>query len=200
MIELEEELALLDKYRITPNELVFIQTLLIFQQEDDYTLFKEYVEGLHNANISLFDILTSLVEKGIILSTFKVPHAGESFNPLELPFNKNIVKAIYKASFTMGEELFKSYPQFGSIEGKTIGLRSVSRKFDSLEDAYRRYGKAIGWNPEKHQHIIELLKWASEHNIINYSLASFIIDHRWEELEALHAGEGNINYDAVTLL
>ena len=77
----------------------------------------------------------------------------------------------------------------------------MSRKFDSLEDAYFKYGKAIGWSIERHNHILDLVNWSKEYNIINYTLASFIIDQRWLELEALQSGNmANIDFDSVKLL
>ena len=96
--------------------------------------------------------------------------------------------------------MFEVYPQFGSIQGNIVGIRSVSKKFDSLEDAYFKYGKSIRWDIDRHNHIMELVRWAKSNNIINYTLASFIIDQRWLELEALRDGAGNINYDNVRLL
>ena len=54
---------------------------------------------------------------------------------------------------------------------------------------------------ETHNHIIELVKWANENNIINQSLANFVINNAWIDLEALKNGDkANINYDTVKLL
>ena len=180
---------------------MIVRTLLILQNEDNEELFKNYIELLHNCNINLRSVFLCLQDKGIILKTgFKVPNEGEAFNPYSVPFNKAFIKTLYKCSFELGKELFEEYPQFGSVQGNVVGLRSVSKKFDSLEDAYFKYGRNIGWNPERHNHIIELVRWAKEHNIINYTLASFIIDQRWLELQALKDGEGNINYESVKML
>lgn len=199
-LNLEEEVAVLNKYRITPNELMLVKTLLLLQDEENEDLFKTYIEVLYNCGVKLRDGLLSLQEKGIILKSYKVPKEGEAFDPYSIPFNKSFIKTLYKCSFELGKELFTEYPQFGSVQGNVVGLRSISKKFDSLEDAYFKYGRSIGWNPERHNHIIELVKWAREHNIINYTLASFIVDHRWLELEALKDGEGNINYESIKML
>lgn len=179
---------------------MLIRTLLILQDEDDENLFKDYIELLHDSNIKLRDVLLSLQEKEIILKSYKIPREGESFDPYTIQFNKNFIKALYKCSFELGKELFEVYPQFGSIQGNIVGIRSVSKKFDSLEDAYFKYGKSIRWDIDRHNHIMELVRWAKSNNIINYTLASFIIDQRWLELEALRDGAGNINYDNVRLL
>lgn len=200
-LTLESEISILNKYRITCNELMFIRTLLVLQDEENEDLFQAYIESLHDCSINIKEIIVSLQDKGIILKSFHCPASGEAFNPYSIPFNKNFIKNLYKCSFEMGKELFEVYPQFGSINGAVVPLRSVARKFDSLEEAYFRYGRAIRWNEEKHNHIIELVKWANENNIINQSLANFIINNTWIDLEALKNGDkANINYDTVKLL
>ena len=101
----------------------------------------------------------------------------------------------------MGKELFEIYPMFGLINGEPVGIRSVSKKFDSLEDFYRYYGKTISWKSEKHEYIMELVEWAKEKNLLVTTLANFVIDHKWEELEALRSGEiANIDFNAVRQL
>lgn len=200
-LTLEEEVSLLDKYRLVPTELFLIRVLLILQDENNEELFIRYIKTLKQAGINLRNILISLQEKEILLKSCKIVKEGEEFNPYALQLNKNFIKNLYKCSFEMGKELFEEYPQFGNVQGNVVGLRSVSKKFDSLEQAYFKYGKCIGWNPERHNHIIRLVKWAKEHNIINYTLQSFIVDQRWLELEALKSGDiANIDYDSVKLL
>lgn len=200
-INLDEEIAIISKYRITPNELLFIQSLLMLQDEENEESFKNYIEALHDCGIKLKEILISLQDKGIILKSFKIPKEGEAYDPYLIPLNKNFIKKIYKCSFEMGKELFEVYPQFGTINGSVIPLRTVARHFDSLEDCYTRYGKNIKWNEERHNHIIELVKWAKENNIINCSLASFIINNGWIDLEALKNGDNsNINFNTIKLL
>ena len=101
----------------------------------------------------------------------------------------------------MGKELFEAYPMFGIINGVNVGIRSVSKKFDTLEDFYRFYGKTIRNKPETHSYILELVNWAKENNILTNTLANFVIDHKWNELEALKNGElVNVNFDAIKLV
>lgn len=198
-INLEEEIIIINKYRITPNELLFIQSLLILQDDENEDNFKDYIEALYSCGIKVKEILLSLQNKGIILKTYKIPLEGESYDPYIIPLNKNFIKKIYKCSFEMGKELFEEYPQFGIINGSVTPLRTVARHFDSLEDCYTRYGKAIKWNEERHNHILELVKWAKENNILNQSLSSFVINNGWIDLEALKEN-GNINYDTIKML
>ena len=48
---------------------------------------------------------------------------------------------------------------------------------------------------------MELIEWAKEKNLIVTTLCNFVIDHKWEELEALRNGEiANIDFNAVKQL
>lgn len=201
VLTLEEEISILNKYRITSNELMFVRTLLLLQDEENEDIFKSYIESLYECGIKTREMIITLQEKGIILKSFKCPLDGQPFNPYSIPFNKNFIKNIYKCSFEMGKELFETYPQFGNINGSVIPLRTIAKKYDSLEDAYFKYGKYIRWNPDKHKQIIELVNWGKDNNIINCSLASFIVNNGWNDLKALKDGDNvNINYDNVRLL
>ena len=201
-LTLEEEVCLLDKYGLTPNELLVVRILLILQDDGEEQLFQKLMVTLKHINLPLREVLEQLQKKEIILKSYKIPKSGEKFDPYAIPVNKNFIKALYKSSFEMGKELFDSYPQFGNINGNLIPLRGISKKFDSLEQAYFKYGKSIGFNPEKHKTIIELVDWARENNILNCSLASFIVNEGWHDLNALknNGDVANINYDAIRIL
>lgn len=201
-LNLEEEICLLDKYGLTSDELLTIRALLMLQNEGNQDIFRSLINMYKHNNINLRSLLLSLQEKGVILKTYKIPLVGEAFDPFEIPINKNFIKALYKSSFEMGKELFDAYPQFGNINGNIIPLRGISKKFDSLEQAYFKYGRAIGFNPDRHKNIIELVDWARDNNILNCSLASFIVNEGWHDLDALRNGKdaANINYDAIRIL
>lgn len=192
----------MDRYGISPNELLVIRVLLLLQDDNEEELFQKLLVTLKHINLPLREILIQLQNKEVILKSYKIPKEGSSFNPHEIPINKNFIKNLYKSSFEIGKELFDVYPQFGNIQGNLIPLRTVAKKFDSLEQAYFKYGKSIGFNPTKHKEIIDLVNWARENNILNCSLASFIVNEGWHDLNALKNGTdaANINYDAVKIL
>lgn len=180
---------------------MLIRTLLILQDEANEDLFKEYIELLRECGIKLRDELFDLQENGIILKSYKIPLEGEPFDPYSIPFNKNFIKVLYKCSFELGKELFMEYPQMTTINGNIVTLRGVSKHFNSLEDCYFKYGRTIGWNTERHNHIIELVKWAKEHDLIKQSLSSFVINNAWLDLEAIKNGDScNYNFDTIRAL
>lgn len=198
-MDLKEQMLLMNKYNITADELLFIIIILLIQNGESYDYLNDYYSIKCRKGIR--DHLIELQNKQIITKEYKIPNSGEKFIPENISFNKNFVKNFHKCSFTIGKELFESYPMFCLINGNPTSIRSVSKKFDSLEDFYRFYGKSIGWNPNKHQEILDLIKWGSDNNVINCTLANFIIDKKWEVLQAMKNGEmGNINFDAVKLI
>ena len=200
-LNLEQQLIFCDKYIITPNELLLLEIILLAQEGEQ----PEIVYNYFNANVDARGLTRPMLERlqavGIINKTYKIPQKGERLNIYDIPINKNVVKDFFKCSFEMGKELFENYPMFGLINGEPVGIRSVSKKFDSLEDFYRYYGKSISWKPDKHKYIMELVSWAKDHNLLVTSLANFVIDHKWDELEALRNGEiANIDFNAVKQL
>ena len=198
-LELRQQLLFCDKYKIDANQLLLLEIILIAQENDDEEIVQQYFQS--EAKGSLLEQLIKLQEVGVILKSYKIPKKGEKLDLYDIPINKNLTKDFYKCSFELGKELFEVYPQFATINGGPVGIRSVSKKFDSLEDFYRFYGKTIRWKSDFHNHIIELVKWANENNILNTTLANFVIDHKWEELEALKNGElVNVNFDAVKIV
>lgn len=198
-LELKQQLVFCEKYKIDANQLLLLEIILIAQEGDDTELVQLYFQS--EAKGSLLEQLIRLQEVGVILKSYKLPKKGERLDLFSIPINRNLVKDFYKCSFELGKELFEEYPQFGFINGNPVGIRSVSKKFDSLEDFYRFYGKTIRWKQETHDHIIELVKWARENNILYVSLCNFVIDHRWDELEALRNGDlTNTNFDAIKVV
>lgn len=192
----------MEKYKITSDELLFLTILLLLQDgEDDYTFISQYLNLPADCRNGIRDNLLSLQKKEIITKTYKIPNVGEKFIPEDVTINKNFVKNFYKCSFDIGKELFENYPMFGLINGEPVGIRSVSKKFDSLEDFYRYYGKTISWKPEVHEHIMELINWGKENNLINCTLCNFVIDRKWDILEAMKEGDiGTVNINAVKLV
>ena len=198
-LELKQQILFCEKYKLDANQLLLLEIILIAQEGDDSEIVQLYFQS--KAKGSLLNNLIKLQEVGVILKSYKMPGKGERLDLNTIPINKNLVKDFYKCSFELGKELFEVYPQFATINGGPVGIRSVSKKFDSLEDFYRFYGKTIRWKSDFHNHIIELVKWANENNILNTTLANFVIDHKWEELEALKNGElVNVNFDAVKIV
>ena len=196
MLTLENELCLLEKYKLTPTELFTIKLILLAKEDGEYKWLQRYVQI-----IKLRDILVSLQEKGIILKSWKLPKEGQQLIVEDITFNQNFQKQYFRASFEMGEELFNIYPQSTIVNGQIYNLKRVSRKFDSLEDAFAKYAKYIHNNPEIHQEVIELVKWGIDNGYNFTTLDSFIVDNSWIAIKAMKEGNGiNVNTEAIKMI
>ena len=194
---LEAELILMRDYKIKPDELYAIKVILL-AQDGDYDYLRDYVQILEG---QFRLILTTLQSKGIILKSYKFPKEGSSFIPEDVQFNQNFLKKYYRSAFEMGEELFYTYPQSCVVNNQVFNLRSVSHKFDSLEDAFAKYAKQIKNNPEIHQEIIDNIKGGIENGYNFTTLDRFIVDRAYEALKAFKEGNTiNYNLESTQLL
>ena len=198
--DIDNELIFLEKYNLTPTELMTIRTILLAQDNQEDYLFK-FNNILIKTDVKFRDILINLQNKQIITKAYKIPNEGEAFEFEDVTFNKSIVKAFYRASFELGKELFNVYPQTTIVNGVIYALRRVSKKFNSLEDAFRVYGKTIRWDEELHNEIIELVKWGIDNDYSFTTLDDFIVDNAWESIRAIRDGHAiNINFNAIKQL
>ena len=185
VFNLEEHIAMLEKYNINSDELLFITVILLIQEGEVNSYINLYFSLPLTCRGSIRDIIISLQDKQVITKEYKIPPAGTKFVPEDVTFNKNFIKTFYKGSFWIGKELFEIYPISTVVNGIEYKLRRVSKKFDSLEDAYRAYGKAISWKPEIHNKIIQLIEWGKDNNYQFTTLDSFIVDNDWLNIEAM---------------
>ena len=187
---------MLEKYKINSDELLFITVILLIQEGDIDPYINLYFSLPSECRGGIRELLISLQNKQVITKEYKVPPSGTKFVPEDVTFNKNFIKNFYKASFWIGKELFEIYPISTVVNGVEYKLRRVSKKFDSLEDAYKAYGKAISWKPEVHRNILELITWGKDNNYQFTTLDSFIVDNDWLNIEAM---KHNSTLDANTV-
>lgn len=183
------------KYGLTAEELFVIDLLFLASAEERHP---EYLyEYIINSKIRLREILYSLQEKGIILKSWKLPNSGEKFDPETVIFNKNFLNNYRKYSAELGTEFFEIYPSICIINGVEAPLKNFAKKFNSEEEFYFAYGKSIGWDPETHKKVLELVQWAKDNNcrLINMNICDFVISKMWLSIQELKDGGGTITFD-----
>jgi len=197
---MNEQLEIMEKYNLTPSEYFVSELIFMIQEGYEETYLLRYLK----VNRSTFrDDLVSLQNKGVILKSWKIPEKGSKFDPLEIPLNKNFFKNMFKSSLELGKQLFDAYPMFVNINGSTYSLRSFAKKFNSIEDFFRFYGKTIHWDLELHNKILDLIKWDQDNNVgfLKMTICNFVVEMKWNELEALKNGDiANINFDSIQQL
>lgn len=195
-----EELGIMEQYRLTPSEYFVVKLIFMIQEGYEESYLLRYLK----LNKDTFrNDLVSLQDKGVILKSWKIPEKGSKFDPLEIPLNKNFFKNMFKSSLELGKQLFDAYPMFVNINGFTYSLRSFAKKFDTIEDFFRFYGKTIRWDLDLHNKILDLIKWEQDNNIgfLKMTICNFVIENKWNELEALRNGDIiNINFDTIQQL
>ena len=199
VFNLEEQIAILSRYNINSDELLFITVILLIQEGDENPYINLYFSLPSSCRGGIRDLLISLQEKQVITKEYKIPPTGAKFTPEDVTFNKNFIKTFYKGSFWIGKELFEIYPISTVVNGIEYKLRRVSKKFDSLEDAYRAYGKAISWKPDVHRNIMQLIEWGKQNNYQFTTLDSFIVDNDWLNIEAMK-DNGSLDTNTVRML
>ena len=124
-----EEINIYINSGLTPTEL-FILRLLLLAIDGDPSLLINYLSNVNNGKELFRQVLESLKEKKVILSSFKVPCEGEALNYSNIPFNKNFIKMYIKESNQLGKELFDAYPPFITINGKMCSIKNFTKAYN----------------------------------------------------------------------
>lgn len=174
-------LNIMSDWNLSADELLLIWLTLYARNEENHS---EYFTKWFNdcgGQTSLKSLFESLKTKGVILKNYN----PKTFIPNEIEFNKNFLKNYYKQSGILGKELFDNYEPFIRINGKMASLRNISKKFYTLEEFYFYYSSQIGHNVDKHQDVMDILKWARERNLVKISIIEFVASHKWNEFKLM---------------
>ena len=93
---LEQQLIFCEKYSINPSELTLLEILLLAQEGDYPEIVNLYFTSRMCARGNTRELLSGLQDAGVISKSYKIPEKGQTFNPLDVPINKNLVKDFYK--------------------------------------------------------------------------------------------------------
>ena len=202
METLENQLLLMEKYGLTAEELLVIDLLFRASIEEGHSelLVKYFTMSVNRSELR--DLLESLQDKGIIVKSYKIPAKGQKFDPEAVEFNKNFLHNYRKFSGELGLEFFNEFPSIALIGGVEAPLKNYAKKFNSEEDFFYQYGKSIGWKQDKHEEIIELIRWGKENDcrLLNMNIADFVISKMWNSIAELKNGDGMMHFDSVTVL
>ena len=189
-LSLKEEINIYINSGLTPSEL-FILRLLFLAQDGDTTLINNYLSNTTNGKELFLTILNNLKNKGIILSSFKIPTEGNILKYTDIPINKNFVKKFIKESNQIGKEFFDAYPPFIYINGKMASIKNITKAgLFSIDEFCFYYGRQLKLSSVTHERIMESLEYGKEHGLINYSILEFIASQKWNEIEYIrNSGE-----------
>lgn len=177
-MELNTIINIINKYNLSADELLLIYLTFISQSENGNgrIYFEHWYNGTGKSK--LLQLFNSLKEKGIIKKNYN----PEEYDPDEIEFNKTFIKQYFKYTGELGKELYDNYPSFITINNKVYSLKNISKKFISLDEFYFYYSSTIGHNIDKHNEIMDLLKWGKENDLIRIGILEFVVSHKWTEL------------------
>ena len=191
-LSLNEEINIYLQSGLTPTEL-FIARLLFLAIDGDPQPLKRYLNGVTNGKLVFKNVLLSLKEKKVILSSFVIPEEGETLNFKNIPLNKKFLKNYLRESNDLGKEFFDAYPPFININGKLVSIRNFTKAgLFSFEDFCLFYAKAIKNSGVTHERILELLEFAKDNNLIHYSIIEFLASRKYQEIQYIK-DSGDIN-------
>lgn len=190
----------MEKYNLTAEEVLVIDLLFRASIEEGHSelLVKYFTININRSELR--DLLKSLQNKGIIIKSYVIPEKGQKFDPEAIEFNKLFLNNYRKFSGELGSEFFKEFPSIAIINGVEAPLKNYAKKFNSEDDFYFQYGKSIGWKLNKHNEIIDLIKWGKENDcrLLNMNIADFVISKMWDSIKELKDGNSVMKFDTIT--
>ena len=197
-LSIDRELDFMIKYQLSPEELLVLKLIFLAQENHSEYLAKYFSQGSFKGTIR--ETLKSLQDRGIINKSYKIPETGTTFKPLDVDFNKIVLKSFMQHSGELGMELFMNYPSFVNINGRNCSLKNISKSFKDMDDFCFAYGKAIKFNPDNHLKVMDALAFGKEHELLHYGIVEFVVSMKWLELSELRLSNNINGYQNSELL
>lgn len=183
-MKLDTILNIMIKYKLTADELLLIYLTFIAQTEngnpeENRVYFKKWYDG--GGKERLRTLFNSLKEKGIIKKNYN----PECYDPDEIEFNQNFIKQYFKLTGELGQELMNAYPTTLCLNGKTVSLKNISKRFRDLPEFYFWYASSIGHSINKHRDILQILQWAKMNDLIHIPIIEFVASCKWDEFQEM---------------
>jgi len=214
LFSLKQDLHLCEKYKISPTQLMFIKVFIYDTNiENTKTLIADVYEkgvrfwklfgldlckrGPKNSkreteyNKKKIELLNAiaypLMEKNILI---KSTITSDS-DPDILEINPIFVKDFELNFYDMPSQLHDTYPHFIGDSSKRYFAKTASP-----EEFGEAYIRAINNDLNKHNEILELVKWAVENKQIKIGIKKFVESRHWEALKELkEGGVTNVGFD-----
>tara|TARA_R110002153_G_scaffold220015_1_gene372505 strand:+ start:4943 stop:5527 length:585 start_codon:yes stop_codon:yes gene_type:complete len=148
---LDKYVDVLLKLNISPIQVLFCQ--IIYERRHDL-LYKIGEEG----QIFPKEYLDDLVTKGLVVDTN--PSANSKYAEY-YEVTEEFSNAFYSVSTTDGDEFWKSYPPYSTIDGKKITLKAVNK-----EEMVKWYHKHVG-SVHDHKKVMAALQFAKDRKLIS---------------------------------
>jgi hypothetical protein len=186
---LDNELAIMLKWTLTAEEWLFIRLLFLAKEEQHTKPLVTYFNQCAKTGMPL-DVIKSLQKKKILCKDF-VAEKGVDFTVDDIEFEDKFDEQYFKIANVGGKEVFDAYPHYLMLSGgKMVPIRNFSKHFRNEDDLFFTYSKMIKHSRVTHERVLESLEFAKAHNLINYTIAEYVISRKWEDhIHAMDSGE-----------
>lgn len=168
-LDLKEYVGFLCKHNMSGDQFLFC--CLVYEKRFDL-IYKVYNErGAFDR-----DELRDLEDRGYVVNMNK---GSDTFADMYVVTDK-FKDGIYAEELVLWQEILSTYPQWIFIEGKRLPAQSTD--LDLLRVIYfTKIGKSL----KKHKEIVDLLIYASDHDLINMGIEKWIKGEQWKSIRQI---------------
>lgn len=178
-LQLQEQIALMKKYKINGNQWFLCQLIWAAYQEGGAKYLYEYFSEVNtNGNhlIPAADVV-ALNEAGII----KNFSSRGSFWYDQLEFTNEFKKKYFIDAMVAGRQLWDAFPSERSyrINGRALLTKKIGTELQSVDDFYQYYGTRIKWSAAKHKSVMAALERAKAAEQIDFTIMDWVKNEMW---------------------
>ncbi len=167
MLEIKQFTKKLVELKMTPNQFYFCFLL----HNNRFAELYEYVENVGKLDL---DELQDLIKRGYIRNiNEEKKFTADSFETTE-KFSKKFLAKGYEYA----EMFYEEYPSFGSIDGKPITLKGISRDM-----IYDLYNDVTGKQKAIHDKIMAALEKGKKMGLVNMKIDKWLQTEQWKFIE-----------------
>lgn len=184
-ILLEEQIALMKKYKIDGNQWLICQLVWASQQTDGAKYLYEYFSEVTNNGSHMIP-----AEDIIRLVDQEVLEPFDSSGPFwydQLEFNPKFKKKYFVDAMVAGRQLWDAFPSERSyrINGRALLTKKIGNELQSVDDFYQFYGTRIKWSLAKHKEVLASLERAKAQEQIDFTIMDWVKNEMWSNFPEL---------------
>lgn len=169
IVDLKEYVSFLCKHNMSGDQFLFC--CLVYEGRHDliYKMINE--KGAFDR-----DELRDLEDRKYVINK----NVGTDTYTDMYEITKKFKDGIYEEELIMWNEFLATYPQWLFIEGKRLPAQSAN-----LDELKIIYFNKIGKSVKRHKEIIDLLIYASDHDLINMGIDKWIKGEQWRGIQQI---------------
>ena len=155
------------EFKMTPDQLYFCFLL----HNNRFAELYEYVENVGKLDL---EKLRDLIKRGYIRNI----NEDKKFTADAFETTEKFSKRFLAKGYELAEKFYDEYPSFGSIDGKPITLKSISR-----DQVYDLYNEITGKQKDVHDKIMAAMEKGKRMGVVNMKIDKWLRTEQWKFIE-----------------